>query len=469
MNQMFSHSSPEAGTPAQSARLMLAIICGAQFLVVIDAVVLMVAGPALAQVFGASERDLQWVFNAYALAFGGLLLLAGRAGDRIGHRRVFAAGALVFALSSLIGAFSQSMAMLIAARTLQGVGSAMLAANSLALLTLHFPAGPSRLRALGLFASSATVGVASGTLLGGLLTNYFGWSSVLLVNVPLGLTMAWATSGPKERSETETTSAAGMDWAGAVTATLGFGALTLGIAEMAVPTPTTFILLAAAIVLLGAFVVIERHSAAPLLDLGVLRIRPVAAGNALIFVHSAGPLVMLFFGSLYFQQVRGLEPLETGLLFLPMALASIAGARFAPAAMGRFSARIIVALGFALMGVSALILSWLPAAPEPFIAVSSVAFAIGGFGSALSFVCLTEAATSSARKGEAGMISGLVNTSLQMGGASVLASILAIAAVGSSAPLDIHASAFTAAAAILLAGAAAGFFLLPGKSGRAGA
>lgn len=469
MNQMFSHSSPEAGTPAQSARLMLAIICGAQFLVVIDAVVLMVAGPALAQVFGASERDLQWVFNAYALAFGGLLLLAGRAGDRIGHRRVFAAGALVFALSSLIGAFSQSMAMLIAARTLQGVGSAMLAANSLALLTLHFPAGPSRLRALGLFASSATVGVASGTLLGGLLTNYFGWSSVLLVNVPLGLAMAWATSRTKERSETETASAAGMDWAGAVTATLGFGALTLGIAEMAAPTPITFILLAAALGLLGAFVVIERRSAAPLLDLGVLRIRPVAAGNALIFVHSAGPLVMLFFGSLYFQQVRGLEPLETGLLFLPMALASIVGARFAPAAMGRFTARIIVALGFALMGVSALILSWLPAAPEPFIAASAVAFAIGGFGSALSFVCLTEAATSSARKGEAGMISGLVNTSLQMGGASVLASILAIAAVGSSAPLDIHASAFTAAAAILLAGAAAGFFLLPGKSGRAGA
>ncbi|MCA0279395.1 MAG: MFS transporter [Proteobacteria bacterium] len=466
---MFSHSSPEAGTPAQSARLMLAIICGAQFLVVIDAVVLMVAGPALAQVFGASERDLQWVFNAYALAFGGLLLLAGRAGDRIGHRRVFAAGALVFALSSLIGAFSQSMAMLIAARTLQGVGSAMLAANSLALLTLHFPAGPSRLRALGLFASSATVGVASGTLLGGLLTNYFGWSSVLLVNVPLGLAMAWATSRTKERSETETASAAGMDWAGAVTGTLGFGALTLGIAEMAAPTPTTFILLAAALGLLGAFVVIERRSAAPLLDLGVLRIRPVAAGNALIFVHSAGPLVMLFFGSLYFQQVRGLEPLETGLLFLPMALASIVGARFAPAAMGRFTARIIVALGFALMGVSALILSWLPAAPEPFIAASAVAFAIGGFGSALSFVCLTEAATSSARKGEAGMISGLVNTSLQMGGASVLASILAIAAVGSSAPLDIHASAFTAAAAILLAGAAAGFFLLPGKSGRAGA
>ncbi|MGO4835083.1 MFS transporter, partial [Rhizobiaceae sp. 2RAB30] len=163
MNQMFSRSSPEAGTPAQSARLMLTIICCAQFLVVIDAVVLMVAGPALAHALGATERDLQWVFNAYALAFGGLLLLAGRGGDRLGHRRVFAAGAVVFALSSLIGAFSQSMAMLIAARALQGVGAAMLAANSLALLTLHFPAGPSRLRALGLFASSATVGVASGT------------------------------------------------------------------------------------------------------------------------------------------------------------------------------------------------------------------------------------------------------------------------------------------------------------------
>lgn len=465
MNQMFSHSSPEAGTPAQSARLMLTIICGAQFLVVIDAVVLMVAGPALAQAFGASERDLQWVFNAYALAFGGLLLLAGRAGDRLGHRRVFAAGALVFALSSLIGAFSQSMAMLIVARALQGVGAAMLAANSLALLTLHFPAGPSRLRALGLFASSATVGVASGTLLGGLLTNYFGWSSVLLINVPLGLVMAWATAKARG-TETEAASAASMDWAGAATATLGFGALTLGVAELAAPTHITFMLLAIAVGLLVAFVAIERRSKAPLLDLGVFNFRPVAAGNALIFVHSAGPLVMLFFGSLYFQQVRGLEPLETGLLFLPMALASIAGARLAPVVMGHLAPRLVTSLGFAMMGAAALILTGLPVAPEPFVVASAIAFAIGGFGSSLSFVCLTEAATSSVKAGEAGMISGLVNTSLQMGCASVLAVILAVATAGASAPLDIHASAFTTAAAILFAGAAAGFILLPGKSGR---
>ncbi len=466
MNQMFSHSAPEAGTPAQSALLMLTIICGAQFLVVIDAVVLMVAGPALAHAFGASERDLQWVFNAYALAFGGLLLLAGRAGDRLGHRRVFAAGAVVFALSSLIGAFSQSMAMLIAARALQGVGAAMLAANSLALLTLHFPAGPSRLRALGLFASSATVGVASGTLLGGLLTSYFGWSSVLLINVPLGLAIVWATTRAREHTGTRSASAPGMDWAGAATATLGFGALTLGIAELAAPTPITFVLLVMAGGLLVAFVVIELRSKAPLLDLKVFNVRPVAVGNALIFVHSAGPLVMLFFGSLYFQQVRGLEPLETGLLFLPMAVASIVGARLAPAVMGRLAPRLVSSLGLALMAVSSLVLSCLPAAPEPFVVASAFALVIGGFGSALSFVCLTEAATSSAKPGEAGMVSGLVNTSLQMGGASILAMILAVAAAGTSAPLDIHASAFTTAAAILFAGAAAGLLLLPGKSGR---
>ncbi len=466
MNQMSSHSSPEAGTPARSAQLTLAIICGAQFLVVIDAVVLMVAGPALAHAFGASERDLQWVFNAYALAFGGLLLFAGRTGDRLGHRRVFVAGALVFALSSLIGAFSQSMAMLIAARTLQGVGAALLAATSLALLTLHFPAGPSRLRALGLFASSATVGVASGTLLGGLFTNYFGWSSVLLINVPLGLAMAWATSRVGARSEARTVTAPGMDWAGAATATLGFGALTLGVADLAAPTPVAFRLLALAAGLLAAFVVIELRSTAPLLDLKVFNVRQVAAGNALIFVHSAGPLVTLFFGSLYFQQVRGMGPLETGLLFLPMALASVAGARFAPAIMDRFAARLVSSLGFALMGVSSLILSWLPAAPEPFVAVSAFALAIGGFGSSLSFVCLTDVATSSVKPGEAGMVSGLVNTSLQMGGASILATILAVATAGASAPLDIHASAFTTAAVILLAGAVAGLLLLTGKSGR---
>lgn len=465
MNQM-PPDPVAAGTPAQSPQLMLAIICSAQFLVVIDAVVLMVAGPALAHAFGAAERDLQWVFNAYALSFGGLLLLAGRAGDRFGHRHVFAAGAIVFALSSLAGALSRSMEMLIAARALQGMGSAMLAANALALLTLHFPAGPARIRALGLFASSATVGVASGTLLGGLLTSYFGWSSVLLVNVPLGLAMAWATIRMAGRTGAGAVSSGAMDWAGAITATLGFGALTLGIAELAAPTRSTGALLAIAGGLLSAFVAIERRSKAPLLDLALFRLRPIAAGNALTFLHSAGPLIMLFFGSLYFQQVRGLQPLETGLLFLPMALASITAARLAPAVMVRLTPRLVTSLGFGLMAVASLILSRLPAAPEPFFTTSAVALALGGFGAALSFVSLTEAATASAKTSQAGMISGLVNTSLQMGGASVLAIVVAAAGAGAPAPLDIHASAFGTAAGLLFAGAIAGFLLLPGKPGR---
>jgi MFS family permease len=465
MNQMLSNP-PAADLSAQSPKLMLAIICAAQFLVVIDAVVLMVAGPALAQAFGAAERDLQWVFNAYALTFGGLLLLAGRAGDRIGHRRVFAAGAIIFALSSLAGGLSQSMAMLVAARALQGIGSAMLAANALALLTLHFPAGPSRIRALGLFASSATIGVASGTLLGGLLTSYFGWSSALLINVPLGLAMAWATIGAKGHAETAATPGPQMDWAGATTATLGFGALTLGIAELAAPTRSTIVLLTVAAGLLGAFIAIERRSKAPLLDLSLFRLRPIAIGNALIFVHSAGPLAMLFFGSLYFQQVRNLEPLETGLLFLPMALASIAAARLAPLVMVRLTPRLVILLGFGLMGAASLILSRLPAAPEPFFVASSLALALGGFGAALSFVSLTETATASAKASEAGMISGLVNTSLQVGGASILALILAAATTGKPAPLDVHTGAFGTAAALLFAAAVAGFLLLPGKPGR---
>lgn len=467
MNPMFPHSSsPEAGTPAQPASLMLLIICGAQFLVVIDAVVLMVAGPALAQAFDATERDLQWVFNAYALAFGGLLLLAGRAGDRLGHRGMFAAGAVVFALSSLIGAYSVSMSMLIAARALQGAGAALLAANSLALLTLFYPSGPARLRALGLFASSATVGVASGTLLGGLLTSTFGWSSALLINVPLGLVMAWATRRAGGGTRDDQAPAAPMDWAGAITATLGFGALTLAIAQTSHPTPITLVLWITAAILLAFFVLIERRSAAPLLDLNVLRNRPVAVANALIFIHSSGPLTSLFFGSLYFQQMRGFEALETGLLFLPFALASIVGARLAPLAMGYMAPRGIAALGFALMSLSSFALSFLPvAAGEPYLLLTIAAFAIGGFGSSFSFVSLTEAATASVRKGEAGMVSGLTNTSLQMGGASILALLISVTdtvPAGAAA----HATTFTAAAVILLAGAIAGFFLSSTSSGR---
>ncbi|WP_395447774.1 MFS transporter [Aminobacter sp. UC22_36] len=465
---MFSNSSPKAGTPAQSATLMLLVICAAQFLVVIDVVVLMVAGPALAQALGATELDLQWVFNAYALAFGGLLLLAGRAGDRLGHRHIFAAGALVFALASLIGGLSTSMPMLIAARALQGVGAAMLAANSLALLTLHFPTGPARLRALGLFASSATVGVASGTLLGGLLTGAFGWSSVLLINVPLGLAMAWSTKLAAGEARDEVAPATRMDWAGAATATLGFGALTLAIAQTSAPSPATLVWWGAAAVLLIVFVVVERRSPAPLLDLNVLRNRPVAVANALIFVHSAGPLTSLFFGSLYFQQVRGLQPLETGLLFLPFALASIVGARTAPVAMAHIAPRGIASIGFVLMSLSAFALSFLPvAADRPYLLLTTAAFAIGGFGSSFSFVSLTEAATASARKGEAGMVSGLANTSLQMGGASVLALLITVTAAVPAATAATHITTFTTAAVILLVGAVAGFFLFSPSSRQA--
>ena len=259
-----------------------------------------------------------------------------------------------------------------------------------------------------------------------------------------------------------------MDWAGAATATLGFGALTLAIAQTSAPSPATFVLWVTAAVLLIVFVVVERRSPAPLLDLNVLRNRPVAVANALIFVHSAGPLTSLFFGSLYFQQVRGLQPLETGLLFLPFALASIVGARTAPVAMAHIAPRGIAAIGFALMSLSAFALSFLPvAADRPYLLLTTGAFAIGGFGSSFSVVSLTEAATASARKGEAGMVSGLANTSLQMGGASVLALLITVTAAVPAATAATHITTFTTAAVILLVGAVAGFFLFSPSSPQA--
>lgn len=461
MNKIPFQHSVGGEARASSTLLMLTVICGAQFLVVIDAVALMVASPALSYAFRATESGLQWVFNAYALAFGGMLLLAGRAGDRLGHRRVFAAGATVFALSSLLGAISQSLALLIAARALQGLGAALIAANSLALLTLHFPAGTSRHRALGLYASSATMGVASGTLIGGSLTALFDWPSVLLINVPIGLAMAWATLITSKRMEREPTFAPAprMDWAGAIMVTLGFTAFTLGVAELGSPVSAAM-WLAGAVALLGTFGAMESRSKAPLLDLRMFKNRRIAKANGLIFLHSAGPLVMLFQGSHYFQQVRHMGSLETGILFVPMAIGSLVGARCAVAALGRLPVRLVTALGFALMGVASLALAGLPATPQPFVVQAASALAIGGFGSALSFVCLTATATSSVPAGEAGMASGVVNTSLQIGGASMLAVILALADDVHSDSLGIHASAFTTASYILLASSAASLLAL---------
>ncbi|MBN8938388.1 MAG: MFS transporter [Rhizobiales bacterium] len=438
---------------------VLAVLCATQFLVVLDAVIVNVALPDIERGLSLDRADLQWVLNAYALAFGGFLLLGGRAGDLFGRRRLFVLGVGLFGLASLAGSFAPSGAALIAARAVQGLGAALVAPNALALITVLHPEGPPRDRALGLFATAATAGLASGALLGGVLTGLFGWSAVLLINGPLAIVIGWAALRQLPQDGAVPARPRGFDLPGAVTVTAGLTLATLAIvdgARLGILAAPTLLAAAGATVLLIAFALIERRTAEPLFALDLLRRPRILGANLLVFVHSAGPLATLFFLSLYLQQMRGLSPAMTGLVFLPFPLAAALGASLAPRWIGRLGPAPVAAAGFGLMMAGLLLFSTVPAVPDGDLARLIAGLCIVGLGTTLSFVPLTIAAVSGVAEREAGLVSGLVNTSLQVGCALVLAVLVAVAGLADDANVltaEGLARAFRVAA-LVLAGAA---------------
>jgi EmrB/QacA subfamily drug resistance transporter len=409
--------------------VVLAAAAVAQFVVALDMSVVNVALPAIRTALGFAPLDLSWVVHVYALTFGGFLLLGGRACDLYGRRQMFVLGLTVFGLCSLAGGLAQTPWQLIAARAGQGLGAAAAAPAALAMLTTTFTEGPQRVRALGVWSAVNAAGGALGVLAGGLLTEYAGWRWVMLINLPivmaaLALIPAGVPAGtaPAQRER--------LDALGAVLATGGVGLLVLGVVRtdtLGWDSPVTWATLAAAAVLLTAFVFAESRADAPLLRLGLLRSRWVAGANVLVFLAAAGQFTAFYFVSLYMQQVLGMGAAATGTAFLPFSLGLVAGTIVATRITAARTPRVFLVPG-ALLAAAGLAWFALISPEGSFLTDVLGPSLVTSVGAGLVLAPVAAAATTGVAAREAGMASGLMNSSRQLGGSIGLAALATIAA-----------------------------------------
>ncbi len=406
----------------------LILLCVAQFVVVLDASIVNVALPSIGKGLNFSEENLPWVVNAYVIAFGGFLLLGGRAADLLGRRRVFMAGLLVVAVASLAAGFATNQGQLIAARAAQGLGAAIISPAALSIVTTLFADGAERNKALGAWGAVAGSAGAVGVLLGGILTDSLGWEWVLWVNVPVALVALALTPGliPESRSESATRH---FDAAGAVTVTAGLSVLAysfLDASNSGWGSTKIVSLLALSAALIAAFVAIELRSKAPLIPFRIFRLRTLTGANVVGILLGASLFSMFFFISLYMQQVLGYSPIHAGLSYLPLALTIIVAAGFGGQLVTRFGFKPILAAGLLFVSAG---LAWFSQVSVgggflTDILGPSMLAAVGlGFG----FVTSTIAAVSGVEEREQGLASGLINTSQQIGGALGLAVLSTIA------------------------------------------
>jgi EmrB/QacA subfamily drug resistance transporter len=409
--------------------LILALVCVAQFMVILDATIVNVALPSIQTDLGMSEASLQWVVNSYTLIFGGFLLLGGRAGDLIGRKRLFLAGLVVFSLASLLNGLATSSEWLILARGLQGLGAALVSPAALSIVTTTFAEGRERARAMGVWSAIAAGGGAVGLLLGGILTEVFSWPWIFFVNLPVGvaaflLSLRYVPESKDQRSYK------GFDLAGAITVTAGLVALVYGIvkAESAGWTSTTTLGFGGlALVLLTAFVLIERRSAEPLVRLSIFALRTIRSANVVMLLVASGMFAMFYFNSLYVQRVLGYSPIEAGLAFLPVTLGIVVGAGLSQVLIKRLDLRTIGTIGLSLGTVGMLLLLRLDVGGS-YVGDLLPGLILISIGMGLTFVPVTLIATSGIDHDNAGLASGLLNTSQQVGGALGLAILSTLAA-----------------------------------------
>jgi EmrB/QacA subfamily drug resistance transporter len=409
--------------------LVLVIVCLAQFMVVLDATVVNIALPSIQHGLDFSDADLQWVVNAYTLVFGGFLLLGGRAADLLGRKRLFLAGVVLFTAASLLNGLAQSSSMLIAGRALQGLGGALVSPAALSILMTSFPGTQERTKALGVWSAIVAGGAAAGLLLGGVLTDLLSWEWVFFVNVPVGILAVVAALRFVPESRDEKAHRA-FDLAGAVTVTSGLIVLVYAIVKaqsFGWGSTRTVAMLAAAGVLLVAFVAIERRSAAPLIRLNIFRTRTLTAANASMMLVASGMMSMFFFASLYVQELMGYSPLKAGLAFLPVTSGIMIGAGIAQVAIRRFGPRPVPVVGLLLATFG---MVWLTALPVDGSYVSDLLAGLFpmSLGMGLTFVPVTLLATAGVPAEDSGLASGLLNTSQQVGGALGLAILSTLAA-----------------------------------------
>jgi EmrB/QacA subfamily drug resistance transporter len=427
-------------------RATLLLSCLAQFMVILDVSVVNVALPAIRGGLHFSEVDLQWVVNAYTVTFAGFLLLGGRAADLLGRRRVFVAGLVLFAVASLAGGISNSQDVLIAARAVQGLGGAIIAPASLSILTTTFPEGAERNRAVGIWGAMGGAGGAAGVLLGGVITDLLSWRWILFINVPIGLLAAFAA----QRFITESKrpmSSRDFDLTGALAATIGLSLLVLGIVrtdQTGWGSAPTLAIIAAGIVLLAGFVLVEgRFARAPLMPLRIWASRTLSAANVTVLLVGGSTFAMWFFVSLYLQQVLGYSPIRAGVAFLPMTLCIVAASAIASRSVARVGAKPLLVFGMILLTIGLALFTRISTHGD-YAAEVLVPGLLVGVGIGFAFVPATISAVAGVAPAEAGLASGLVNTSRLFGGALGLAVLAAIATDHTNSQLHAGASAHAA-------------------------
>ncbi|MEU3216311.1 MFS transporter [Streptomyces sp. NPDC006971] len=447
---------------------MLAAAAVGQFVVALDMSVVNVALPAIRSGLGFAPLDLSWVVHVYALTFGGFLLLGGRACDLYGRRRLFVLGLAVFGLCSLAGGLAQEPWQLISARAGQGLGAAAAAPAGLAMLATAFSEGPRRVRALGVWSAVNAAGGALGVLAGGLLTQYAGWRWIMLINLPI-VAAALALVSVGMPAGTQQVRRERLDAWGAVLATGGAGLLVFGVVRtdtLGWGSPSTVVTLAAAAVLLAAFVLAETRTPAPLLRLGLLRSRWVAGANVLVFLAAAGQFTAFYFVSLYMQQVLSMSAAATGAAFLPFSIGLIAGTVVATRVTARRTPRAPLVPG-ALLAATGLAWFALISPDGNFLTDVLGPSLVTSIGAGLVLAPVAAAATSGVAPREAGMASGLMNSSRQLGGCIGLAALATVAAhrtgtaTAPAALNDGYALGLAVAAALFVLAAVVAIGVLP--------
>src|SRR5437867_2025956 len=432
-------------------------------MLILDIAIVNVALPSMQRTLSLSAENIQWVVSGYALTFGGFLMLGGRLADVVGRRRIFVTGLVLFIGASMLGGFSQSGGMLIAARVIQGFAGALVSPAALSLLTTTFKEGLERNRALGMWSAMAAGGASAGLILGGLLTQELSWRFTLFVNVPLGLIAVLLSPVLPADARRDGTKKVSLDIPGAVSLTGGVLALAYGVTEatgQGFASTKVLIALALSAALLIAFVVVEKNSSQPLLPGRMLRLRSVVAGNGVMGLLMVVMIGTVFFNSLYLQEILGYSPIQAGLAWLPQTVlimvVSNIGARF----LTRLGARSLIAVG--TLALAAGLLLFLRTAPQSdYVSVLIPAMLVTGVGAGHAFVSVTVAATAGVPERDQGIASGLIGTSQQVGTAVGLAVLVNIAGSvtrefhpqGAVAVIAGYHQAFVIAAAISVAAA----------------
>jgi EmrB/QacA subfamily drug resistance transporter len=409
--------------------LVLVVVGIAQFMVILDNTIVNVALPSIQRGLHFSPASLQWIINAYTLAFGGFLMLGGRAADLVGRRRLFLIGIVLFSAASLMNGLAGSAGILVAGRAVQGLGGALVTPAALSVLTTTFAEGRERTAALGVWSAIAVGGGAVGLLLGGVLTSLLSWQWIFFVNVPVGvIAIALALRFvPESRIEN---ARGGVDIAGAISVTGGLVILVYALVNAQTAgwiSVETLGLAAIAVALLAGFVILESRLRHPLIRLGIFRMRSITGANSAMLLVAGGLFAMFFFASIYVQEVLGYSALRAGLAFLPVTAGIIAGAGLSNLLIRRVGVRAVGISGMAIASVGLIVLSRIPV-HGTYLGDLLPGLMIMAFGMGLTFVPITLIATTNVAPEDAGLASGLLNTAQQLGGAIGLAVLSTLAA-----------------------------------------